>query len=268
MLPPAPGSPRRYTCIAYADIDTVYLVFPSSPPRALFFVVTAEVIPSGRNPLPGIFKLSKYEIAHQARSIESPDRLLQPSASTYIRIRLSLVPWDPVVHLVLSHSWLTRIATIRTTPRYRGVTLVTAPTPVTVSTLVTVGQLSSARSVISLAWDVPVSPLFSLVLSHSLINPEFGESPNSSTNTARRSFKRRKFCRRSKDIYLISCHYYIVCKLFVAARNPSFETIPAMKKHLIDYSSHWVSLNFSFSISLIINFGIQFQLEQGSLYSI
>lgn len=92
MLPPAPVSPWRYTCIAYADIDTVYLVFPSSPPRALFFVVTVEVIPSGRNPLPGIFKLSKHEIAHQTRGIESPDRLLQPSAITYIRIWFSLVP--------------------------------------------------------------------------------------------------------------------------------------------------------------------------------
>lgn len=71
MFPPAPVSLRRCTCIAYADIDTVYLVFPSSSPRALFFVVTAEVIPSGRNPLPGIFGFSKHKIAHQ-RSPDSP----------------------------------------------------------------------------------------------------------------------------------------------------------------------------------------------------
>lgn len=84
-------SPRRRTCMAYADIDTVYLVFPSLPPRALFFVVTAEVIPSGRNPLPGIFRLSKHEIAHQTRGIEVSHRF-PPPLRKYIQIRLSLVP--------------------------------------------------------------------------------------------------------------------------------------------------------------------------------
>lgn len=137
MLPPAPVSPRRYTCIAYADIDTVYLVFPSSTPRALFFVVTVEVIPSGRNPLPGIFKLSKYEIAHQARGIESPDRLLQPSASTYIRIRLSL-PFPGSCRASCPFPLVTYPNRYNSDyPSLSWVTLVTAPTPVTVSTLVT-----------------------------------------------------------------------------------------------------------------------------------
>jgi len=53
MFPPALVSPWRCTCIAYTDIDTVYLVLPSTRLHALFFVVTAEIIPSGRNPLPG-----------------------------------------------------------------------------------------------------------------------------------------------------------------------------------------------------------------------
>lgn len=228
MLPPAPVSPRRYTCIAYADIDTVYLVFPSSPPRALFFVVTVEVIPSGRNPLPGIFKLSKYEIAHQARGIESPDRLPQPSASTYIRIRLSLpFPGSCPVHLVLSHSWLTRIATIRTNPSLSWVTLVTAPTPVTGGLL----SLPLANSHQRDPWDRSRG-----MCRYPRFFPSFSRILWSIRNLAnlrilrqtrrRQSFKRRKFCPRSKDVYLISCRCYIVCKLFVAARNPSFETIP------------------------------------------
>lgn len=36
--------PQRYTCIAYADIDTVYLIYSSSLPRALFFVVSAPKV--------------------------------------------------------------------------------------------------------------------------------------------------------------------------------------------------------------------------------
>lgn len=112
MFPPAPVSPRRCTCIAYADIDTVYLVFPSSPPRALFFVVTAEVIPSGRNPLPGIFRLSKHEIAHQTRGIGSPDPCPPLSSRRVLTFGYSFLLSSGIPSSLPSR--LTRIATIRT----------------------------------------------------------------------------------------------------------------------------------------------------------
>lgn len=128
----------------------------------------------------------------------SPD-CLHPLASTCIRIRRFL--WSPgscrascplpslrdlpgSLHFGLSSlPWLLSLP---------------CPTPVTVSTLVTVGQLSSARSVISLARDAPeLSPL-----------PFFLAYPNSSTNTAYQPFKRRKFCPDPRT-YLSFCHYYV-----------------------------------------------------------
>lgn len=116
MFPPAPVSPRRCTCIAYADIDTVYLVFPSLPPRALFFVVTAEVSPKWVQPA------SRHLRALQTRNCPSDsgyrvsDPPLHPPLppSTYIRIQLSLVPGIPFFLPPPFSPQLTRIATIQT----------------------------------------------------------------------------------------------------------------------------------------------------------
>lgn len=161
MLPPAPRFPaaiyvhriRRYwhSLLGISELASPRLIFRShrrgNPKRA--------------QPASGHLQALQIRNCPSGSGYRVP-RSSPPARREYLRSNTAFSPVSGILSCILSfpRSWLTRIATIRTTPRYRGVTLVTAPTPVTVSTLVTAGQLSSARSVISLAWDVPVSPLF------------------------------------------------------------------------------------------------------------
>lgn len=163
MLPPAPVSPaaiyvhriRRYwhSLLGISELASPRLIFRSH----------RRGNPKWAQPASGHLQALQIRNCPSGSGYRVPrSSLPQPSASTYVRIRLSLpfpgsscrasCPFPLVTYPNRYNSDY---------PSLSWVTLVTAPTPVTASTLVTVGQLSSARSVISLARDVPVSPLFS-----------------------------------------------------------------------------------------------------------